>query len=114
MKDIVYRFFLVTLTTKEIIIILLEEKTMASKRQLKQRIDLICEELFAECIAASLYGQNRDSAEALIYRTIKMRNNYIRRVSHPEPGMSAKVYYKDLKEKFAAQASEILDQLNNF
>jgi hypothetical protein len=114
MKVIVYRFFLVTLTTKEIIIILLEEKTMASKRQLKQRIDLICEELFAECIAASLYGQNRDSAEALIYSTIKMRNNYIRRVSHPEPGMSAKVYYKDLKEKFAAQASEILDQLNNF
>ena len=87
---------------------------MASKRLLKQRIDLICEDLFTECIAASLYGQNRDSAEALIYSTIKMRNNFVRRISHPEPGMPAKAYYKDLKEKFAAQASEIYDQLNNF
>ena len=87
---------------------------MANKKHLKQRINLICEELFAECVAASLYGQNRDSAEALIYTTVKMRNNYIRRVSHPEPGMPAKAYYKDLREKFTAQASELLDQLNNF
>ena len=77
-------------------------------------INYICEELFAECVAASLYGQNRESAEALIYSTIKMHNNYIRRISHPEPGMSAKAYYKDLREKFAAQASEIYDQIHNF
>ncbi len=87
---------------------------MASKRHLKQTINLICEELFAECVAASLYGQNRESAEALVWSTLKMRNNYIRRVSHPEPGMPAKVYYKDLKEKFSAQVSELLDQLQNF
>jgi hypothetical protein len=65
-------------------------------------------------VAGSLYGQNRESAEALIYSTIKMRNNFIRRISHPEPGMPAKVYYKDLREKFAAQAGELLDQLNSF
>ena len=87
---------------------------MARKRHLKQTINLICEELFAECVAASLYGQNRESAEALVWSTLKMRNNYIRRVSHPEPGMPAKVYYKDLKEKFSAQVSELLDQLQNF
>ena len=87
---------------------------MANKRHLKQTINYICEELFAECVAASLYGQNRESAEALIYSTIKMHNNFIRRISHPEPGMSAKAYYKDLREKFAAQASEIYDQIHNF
>ncbi len=114
MKVIVYRYFFVTLTSKDVFNHISEEKTMASKRLLKQRINLICEELFTECVAASLYGQNRDSAEALIYSTIKMRNNYIRRVSHPEPGITAKAYYKDLKEKFSAQASELLDQLNNF
>ena len=113
MKVIVYRFFFVSLTTKDVLNHKLEENIMASKRLLKQRINLISEELFAECVAASLYGQNRDSAEALIYSTIKMRNNYIRRISHPEPGITAKAYYKDLKEKFAAQASELLDQLNN-
>ena len=114
MKVIVYRFFLVSLTSKDIIIHFLEEKNMASKRHLKQRINLICEELFAECVAGSLYGQNRESAKALIFSTIKMRNNFVRRISHPEPGMSAKVYYKDLKEKFTAQAGELIDQLNSF
>ena len=100
MKVIVYRYFFVTLTSKDVFNHISEEKTMASKRLLKQRINLICEELFSECVAASLYGQ--------------MRNNYIRRVSHPEPGITAKAYYKDLKEKFSAQASELLDQLTNF
>ena len=86
---------------------------MANKRSLKRSITLICEELFAECVAASLYGHNRDGGEALIYTVVKMQDNFIRRISHPEPGMPAKLYYKDLREKFAAQASEIIDQINN-
>ena len=86
---------------------------MANKRSLKRSITLICEELFAECVAASLYGQNRDGAEALIYSTIKMQDDFIRRISHPEPGMPAKLYYKDLREKFAAQVGDMVDQINN-
>ena len=86
---------------------------MANKRSLKRSITLICEELLAECVAVSLYGQNRDNAEALIFSTLKMQDDFIRRISHPEPGMPAKVYFKDLREKFAAQASEIIDQINN-
>ena len=85
---------------------------MANKRSLKRSITLICEELLAECVAVSLYGQNRDNAEALIFSTLKMQDDFIRRISHPEPGMPAKVYFKDLREKFAAQASEIIDQIN--
>jgi len=27
--------------------------------------------------------------------------------------MSAKAYYKDLREKFSAQISEVVDQINN-
>jgi hypothetical protein len=37
---------------------------------------------------------------------------YTSRIYHPEPGMTAKAYYKDLKEKFIAQVGEIMDQLN--
>ena len=85
---------------------------MASKRLLKQRIDLICEELFAECVAGSLYGQNRESAKALIFSTLKMQDDFIRRISHPEPGMPQKEYFKRLKEDFVARASEIADQVN--
>lgn len=85
---------------------------MANKRSLKRSITLISEELFAECVAASLYGHNPESAEALIFSIIKMQDHFIRRISHPEPGIPAKVYYKDLREKFAAQVGEIIDQIN--
>ena len=86
---------------------------MANKRSLKRTIALVCEELFAECVAASLYGHNKDSAKALLYSTVKMQNDFICRISHPEPGMPAKLYFKDLREKFVAQVSEIADQINN-
>jgi hypothetical protein len=90
-----------------------EDKNMANKRSLKRTINLVCEEILAECIAASLYGHNRASAEALIFSTLKMQNDFIRRVSHPEPGMPAKQYYKVLRESFIAHASDINDQICN-
>ena len=88
---------------------------MANKRNLKKAINQICEELFIEAVAASLCGTeaNKDNTQALLVAVIKTQRNYISRVSHPEPGIKAKNYYKDLREKFAAQASEIADQINN-
>jgi hypothetical protein len=88
---------------------------MANKRSLKHGINLICEGLFTECVAASLYrtDAHRDNAEALLFSIIRMQSDFTCRVSHPEPGMPAKAFYKDLREKFAAQASEIADQINN-
>jgi hypothetical protein len=87
---------------------------MANKRTLKRAIHLVCEELFAECIAVSLYGTEaqRENAKALLYSIIKMEDKYVCRISHPEPGMTPKAYYKNLREKFSAQVSEILDQMN--
>ncbi len=88
---------------------------MAKKRVLKQTINLICEELFAECLACTLYGNAKDSNnnEALAYSILKLQSDYISRISHPEPGMPAKAYYKKLKEDFIAQAGDIIDQINN-
>ena len=88
---------------------------MANKRVLKQCINLICEELFANCLATTLYGNDADSknCEALAYSILKLQSEFISRISHPEPGMPAKAYYKKLKEDFVAQASDILDQINN-
>jgi len=90
-------------------------KKMANKRTLKHAINGICEELFAECIAASLYGteKHKDNADALLFTILKIRSNYISRVSHPEPGITAKAYFKDLREKFTAQVGEVIDQINN-
>jgi len=40
-----------------------------------------------------------------------MQDDFIARVSHPEPGMPPKRYYGQLRERFSAQASELLDQI---
>ncbi len=87
---------------------------MANKRFLKRNIHLICDDLFAECVAASLYGQNRDSAEALLFSTIKLQLDFISRISHPEPGMPPAAYFKHLKEDFIERVREIDDQISNF
>ncbi len=88
---------------------------MANKKSLKHNINLICEELFTECVAASLYGadNHKDNAEALLFTIIKMQSDFTRRVSHPEPGMAPSKYYKKLREDFAAQVGEIVDQIQN-
>ena len=88
---------------------------MSNKRDLKRTINYICGDLFTEGIAASLYGENRDNdnTEAILTSILVMHSNYIRRVSHVPPGMPAKVYFKDLKDKFSKEVNEIVDQLNN-
>ncbi len=87
---------------------------MANKRTLKKRINLICEELFAECVAISLYGPEggKEASKDLFFAVVKLQDNYIKRVSHPEPGITAKNYFKDLREKFSEGVQEILDQIN--
>lgn len=88
---------------------------MANKKTLKKAINAICEELLTEVVAVSLYGSEaqRDNADALLFSLVKIQNEYVSRVSHPEPGLPAKKYYSDLKEKFTAQVSDIIDQANN-
>ena len=88
---------------------------MANKRSLKKGINVICETLFAECVAVSLYGteESKKKAEDLFPAIVKMQNHYITRISHPEPGISAKAYYLDLRDKFGKQVTEILDQINS-
>lgn len=89
---------------------------MANKRTLKKNINVICSELFAECVAASLYGnlKNKDNAESLLHSIVKIESEYTSRISHPEPGMPAHVYFKDLIEKFNIAASEIADHISYF
>ena len=88
---------------------------MSNKRDLKRTINYICGDLFTEGIAASLYGENRDNdnTEAILTSILVMHSNYIRRVSHVQPGMPAKVYFNDLKDKFSKEVNQIVDQLNN-
>ncbi len=88
---------------------------MANKKDLKQNISAICSELFAEGVAASLYGdkENKADIEALLSSILVIHSDFVRRISHPEPGMAPKKYFKTLIEDFNKQASELVDQISN-
>lgn len=88
---------------------------MATKRDLKHSINYVCSDLFAECVAASLYNgePNQEDVDSVISTIIVTRNDYISRVSHPEPGIKPHLYYKQLIMDFNKQVSEIIDQISN-
>ena len=84
-----------------------------NKRELKKSVNYICSELFAEGVAASLDSQsaNRDNTNALLASVINIQNDFVRRISHPEPGMKAKVFYNQLIKDFNNTVSEVIDQI---
>lgn len=42
---------------------------------------------------------------------LRMQDDFICRVSHPEPGIPARKYFKTLREELAKCADEIVNQL---
>ena len=115
MKHLLSQFFFLSLLTQYNKITEKGGKFMANKRTLKKVIWEVCDDLLSETIALSLYGPkaaNEENVDAQLWAIVKLHDNYINRISHPEPGISQKAYYDDLREKFNAQISEIQDQLN--
>ncbi len=88
---------------------------MPNRRDLKRTIQNICSDVFAEVIAISLYegGVDEENVESLLTSIIVTRNDFISRISHPEPGMSQKKYFDKLAQDFTKSISEIIDQLGN-
>lgn len=84
-----------------------------NKRQLKKSINYICSSLFAECVAASLHTAENETqtAKALLSSILLTHSDFINRVSHPEPGMRPKTYFKHLIEDFNKEANGIVDQI---
>lgn len=87
---------------------------MATKRNLKRVVNGVCSDLFAEVVALSLYGskETKDSAGDILTSIFVMRNDFVKRISHQEPGMKAKEYYKAFHRDFAKQVNDIIDQIN--
>ena len=88
---------------------------MPNKKNLKKTINNICNDVLSECVAASLYSGKTDpgTVESIITSIIITRNDFVNRISHPEPGMEAKAYYDHLANAFAEEISEIMDHITN-
>lgn len=88
---------------------------MSNKRTLKRTINTVCDELFAECVAASLYSgtKEKDNWESLLMSVVALRNDFINRISHPQPGMEQKLYYRQVLRNFSEEVSELADHINH-
>ena len=88
---------------------------MTNKKDLKKTINYICSDLFAECVAASLYGNNppKEKVDALLTSILQIHSDFVRRISHVEPGIEQKVYFKRLISDFNKHIDELIDQINN-
>ncbi len=88
---------------------------MAKRKDLKSMVSDICAELIAEVVAVSLYDgeKNHENVLTTISSILKVRNDYVKRVSHPEPGMDPKIYFNKIREDFAKEVTEIADHISN-
>ena len=85
---------------------------MANRRNLKKRINGISFELAAECISARLYGSvSQEDVNNIMGNIFSMQTDCICRISHVEPGMKAKDFFRKLREDMQKRIDEIIDQI---
>ncbi len=89
---------------------------MASKRDLKKSVNYIMGDLFTECVVQHNYvpGTNKEEAKNIMVRILALRDDFVTRISHPEPG-NIKGSYNKLRADINAQVKEIfeaIDKLN--
>lgn len=85
---------------------------MANRRNLKKRINGICFELAAECISARLYGNvSQEDVNNIMSNIFCLQTDCICRISHVEPGMKAKVFFRKLRNDMQKRIDEIIQQI---
>ena len=85
---------------------------MASRKNLKKVIAFIVDDLATEAFFAS-YDASGDTEAwiSLFNRIFGLNKEYVARVSHAEPGMSAKKYFNALCDSFNADAKALHDEI---
>lgn len=85
---------------------------MASRRKLKKAVGYILGELLTEAMVFKAYIPNVDieKANLLMTKIINTNNEFIKRISHTEPG-SVKLFYKKFGENLNTAIDEILVDL---
>lgn len=88
---------------------------MAKRRELKKGINFLCGELFAECVAIMHYHKPAPQADIdnVMTSILNLQDDMLCRVSHVEPGMKAKDYFKKLRADMASRTEEIVEQIKS-
>ncbi len=87
---------------------------MANKRKLKKRINNLCGDLFAECVACVHYAKvNREDADAVMVNILNMQDDILCRISHIQPGMPARKFFRKLETDLLAGTENIISQIES-
>lgn len=86
---------------------------MANKRQLKKGINALCNELLSETVAITLCGKQveQKDIDKVMVNILNLQDDMLNRVSHPEPGMSQKAYFKKMRADILASVDDITEQI---
>ena len=86
---------------------------MAKRRDLKKGINFLCGELFAECVAIMHYQKPtpQEDVDNVMTSILNLQDDMLSRVSHVEPGMKAKDYFKKLREDMLSHTDEIVEHI---
>ncbi len=87
---------------------------MASRRNLKKVITFVVDELATEAFLMSYDAKDETAAWVELFNKIfALNNEYVARVSHVEPGVSAKKYFDTLCDSFNKEAKALLEEISN-
>ncbi len=85
---------------------------MASRKNLKKRVNYISGELFTECLVNSLYvpGTDKVKADELMGDILVLQQEFISRISHTQPG-NVKEFYAKFRKDFTARVDAVIDSI---
>ena len=91
---------------------------MASKKDLKQTINGLAGELFAECLFCRLYlpSVNSEEADKVLTKILEMQTDFLSRACRPDGKANQKLvkaYYRKLKENLRKRIDEIGNDITN-
>lgn len=87
---------------------------MANKRKLKKAINYIAGDLLTECVAILHFNNTRaEDVDNVMLAVLRMQDDMLSRVSHPEPGMPAREYFRHLRHDLARATDELVEQITN-
>jgi hypothetical protein len=86
---------------------------MANRKQLKKSINMICGELFADCVALCMCSQgNNEKYSLLMAEVLNLRADFVARISHADK-LRAAFYFKKLREDFTTKVNDLSERIVN-
>ena len=91
---------------------------MAKKRNLKKDINYLSYDIISECFTYNYFfpEKNEDKIKEIIAETVKMRNEFIKRVNHIDGKDNKKLtkqHFQKLYKDLFAKAETLVKDLNN-